>query len=161
MITKEQLADGFGLNIRLIKRQTDGLSHADSLVQTPYNINCLNWVLGHIAVNRDGVMRLIGVEPVLSQEETLRYKTESYPITEDGPHILTLEKLLEILTTGQIRIEAVLDTLNEADLLEEIQVGERMMALGTRLYGFYFHDTYHTGQTDLLRQIAGTNDKVI
>ena len=91
MITKEQLADGFGLNIRLIKRQTDGLSHADSLVQTPYNINCLNWVLGHIAVNRDGVMRLIGVEPMLSQEETLRYKTESYPITEEGPHILTLE----------------------------------------------------------------------
>jgi hypothetical protein len=106
-------------------------------------------------------MRLIGVEPMLSQEETLRYKTESYPITEDGPDILMLEKLLEILTTGQTRIEAAFDTLNEADLLEEIQVGERMMALGTRLYGFYFHDTYHTGQTDLLRQIAGTNDKVI
>jgi len=27
--------------------------------------------------------------------------------------------------------------------------------------GFYFHDTYHTGQTDLLRQVAGKHDKVI
>lgn len=35
------------------------------------------------------------------------------------------------------------------------------MGVGERLFGFYFHDTYHTGQTDLLRQVAGTNDKVI
>jgi len=161
MITKEQLAEGFGLNIRLIKLQTSGLSHADSLIQTPYKINCMNWVLGHIAVSRDNVMRLIGAEPLLSETETLRYKTESDPITEDGADIMQLEKLLEVLTSGQARIETALDALSEADLSDEIQVGERMMPLGTRLHGFYFHDTYHTGQTDLLRQIAGANDKVV
>jgi len=161
MITNEQLIDGFSLNIRLIKLQTDGLSHGDSLIQTPYNINCMNWVLGHIAVNRDNVMRLIGAEPLLSETETLRYKTESNPITGDDPDVLRLERLLEVLTTGQTRIEAALNALSEADLSEEIQVGERMMPLRTRLHGFYFHDTYHTGQTDLLRRIAGANDKVV
>lgn len=161
MITKEQLAEGFGLNIRLIKLQIAGLSHADSLIQTPYNINCMNWVLGHIAVNRDNVMRLIEAEPLLSETETLRYKTESDPVTEDGADIMQLEKLLEVLTTGQTRIAAALDALSEADLSDEIQVGQRMMPLGTRLHGFYFHDTYHTGQTDLMRQIAGANDKVV
>jgi uncharacterized damage-inducible protein DinB len=161
MITKEQLAEGFGLNIRLIKLQTAGLSHADGLIQTPYNINCMNWVLGHIAVNRDNLMRLIEAEPLLSETETQRYKSESDPIIEDGADIMQLEKLLEVLTTGQTRIAAALDALSEADLSDEIQVGERMMPLGTRLHGFYFHDTYHTGQTDLLRQIAGANDKVV
>ena len=161
MITNKQLIDGFSLNIRLIKLQTDGLNHADSLVQTPYKINCMNWVLGHIAVNRDSVMRLIGAEPLLSEEATKRYKSESNPITEDRPDVLQLDKLLEVLSSGQTRIEGALDTLGEADLLGEIQVGERMMPLGTRLYGFYFHDTYHTGQTDLLRQVAGANDKVV
>lgn len=161
MITNKQLIDGFSLNIRLIKLQTDGLNHTDSLIQTPYKINCMNWVLGHIAVNRDSVMRLIGAEPLLGEEATKRYKTESDPITEDGPDVLQLDKLLEVLSTGQTRIEGALDTLSEADLLVEIQVGERMMPLGTRLYGFYFHDTYHTGQTDLLRQVAGANDKVV
>jgi len=161
MITKEQLAEGFGLNIRLIKLQTAGLSHADSLIQTPYKINCMNWVLGHIAVNRDNLMRLIEAEPLLSETETQRYKSESDPIIEDGADIMQLEKLLEVLTTGQTRIAAALDALSEADLSDEIQVGERMMPLGTRLHGFYFHDTYHTGQTDLLRQIAGANDKVV
>jgi hypothetical protein len=158
MITNEQLIDGYSLNLRLIKLQTAGLSHADSLIQTPYNINCLNWVLGHIAVNRDNVMRLIGAELLLDEAGTSRYKTESNPITKDGPDILPLEKLLEILTSGQNRIETALQALKVSDLQEEIQVGERMMQLGTRLYGFYFHDT---GQVDLLRQVAGANDKVV
>ena len=161
MITNFQLIDGFSLNLRLIKLHTAGLSHADSLIQTPYNINCLNWVLGHIAVSRDSVMRLIGAEPLLNEVGTLRYKSESTPITEDGPDILPLEQLLEILATGQTSIEAALEGLSETDLMKEIEVGERMMPLGTRLHGFYFHDTYHTGQIDLLRQISGANDKVI
>jgi len=136
MITNKQLIDGFSLNIRLIKLQTDGLNHADSLVQTPYKINCMNWVLGHIAVNRDSVMWLIGGEPLLSEEATKRYKTESNPITEDDPDVLQLEKLLEVLSSGQTWIQGALEALSEADLLEQIQVGERMMPLGTRLYGF-------------------------
>lgn len=161
MITNQQLIDGFSLNTRLIKLQTDGLSHTDSLVQTPYNINSMNWVLGHIAVNRDNVLSLIGRQELLSEEQRLRYKTESEPVVADGPEVTRLDKLLEILSTGQARIEEALEELSEADLLEEIQVGERMMPLGSRLYGFYFHDTYHTGQTELLRQIAGTNDKIV
>ena len=161
MITKAQLVDGFALNKRLIELQTKGLSHADSLTQTPYNINCMNWVLGHIAVNRDNVMHLIGVEPLLSEVERSRYQSESNPITEDGLHVLPLERLLEIIADGQERIEAALEALDENQLQAEIQVGERMMPLGTRLYGFYFHDTYHTGQAELLRQVVGTNDKVV
>ncbi len=161
MITNEQLHDGFALNLRLIKMQTKGLSHADSLVHTPYNINCLNWVLGHIAASRDRVLRLIGSEPLLNQSETTRYQTDSEPIIEDGPQVIKLERMLEILTTGQARIEAALAELSEADLLAEVPVGERSMPLGSRLFGFYFHDTYHTGQTDLLRQIAGANDKIV
>ena len=161
MITNDQLLDAFSLNTRLIKRHAAGLSHAQSLVQTPYNINCMNWVLGHIAVSRDSVMGLIGAEPLLGEAETLRYKTESDPIIEDGPHVLHLEKLLEVLSTGQSRLAAALDALSEADLLEEIRAGERMMPLGTRLFGFYFHDTYHPGQIDLRRQVAGANDREV
>ena len=161
MITKDQLAEDYAQNLRLIEMQTAGLSHADSLIQTLYNINCLNWVLGHIAVGRDSVLQEVGEEPLLSEAETNRYKTESDPITEDGEHVIQLKRLLEILTTGQMRINSGLSRLNEDELLREVRVGERRVPLGVRLHGFYFHDTYHTGQTDLLRQIAGTNDKII
>ena len=100
MITNEQLIDGFSLNLRLIKLQTAGLSHADSLIQTPYNINCMNWVLGHIAVNRDNVMRLIGAEPLLRETEIQRYKTESDPVTNDGPDVMQLESILVTALAG-------------------------------------------------------------
>ena len=73
MITIEALGEAYGVNLRLIKLQTESLSHSDSLVQTPYNINSLNWVVGHIAVNRDNVLRLLGGEPLLSEVETVRY----------------------------------------------------------------------------------------
>jgi hypothetical protein len=161
MITKDQLAEGYALNLRLIEMQTAGLSHANSLIQTPYNINCLNWVLGHIAVGRDSVLRLVGEESLLSEEETNRYKTDSDPITEDEPGVLQLERLLGILTTGQMRITSGFSRLTEEELSREVPVGELQVPLRVRLHGFYFHDTYHTGQTDLLRQIAGTNDKII
>jgi hypothetical protein len=77
MITKDQLAEGCALNLRLIEMQTAGLSHADSLIQTPYTINCLNLVLGHFAVGRDSVLQLVGEETLLSGTEINRYKTDS------------------------------------------------------------------------------------
>ena len=161
MITIDQLAEGFALNFRLMKMQCEGLSHADSLVQTPYNINCLNWVLGHIAVSRDRVLRLVGEEHLLTEAELDRYKTESNPIEVDGEDVIKLERLLEVLSTGQERINTGFSRRTDEQLAELIQVGERRVPLGVRLHGFYFHDTYHTGQTDLLRQIAGTNDKIV
>ena len=161
MITIEALGEAYGVNLRLIKLQTEGLSHADSLVQTPYNINSLNWVVGHIAVNRDNVLRLLGGEPLLSEAETARYKRESEPVKGEGEDIIPLVRLLEILEQGQERLASELGVLSKEDLSREIMIGERKVTLGARLFGFYFHDTYRTGQTDLLRQVAGTNDKIV
>lgn len=161
MISIEQLVDGFSLNLRLIHMQTDGLSHTDSLIQTPYNINCLNWVLGHIAVNRDNVLLLIGGEPVLSDTAYHRYESGTEPIKENVEGVLYLEQLLELLDEGQARISDAAGKLSAADLEKEIQIGDAKMPVINRLFGFYFHDTYHTGQTELLRQVAGMNDKLV
>lgn len=161
MITVEQLVDGFGLNLRLIHMQTEGLSHADSLIQTPYNINSLNWVLGHIAVNRDNVLRLIRGEPTLSDLAHQRYITGSDPIKQDGEGVIHLEQLLELLNESQVRIGDAAGKLSAEDLEKEIQVGDTKMPVINRIFGFYFHDTYHTGQTDLLRQVAGMNDNIV
>lgn len=40
-------------------------------------------------------------------------------------------------------------------------VGTNTVTLASRLFGLYFHDTYHTGQTDLLRQVSGADDTII
>jgi len=119
MITMNQIKDGYAVNLRIILMQVEGLTHEDSLVQTPYNINSLNWVLGHIIVGRDRVLKLLGEGPLLADTHKARYETGSDPVVEDGGAVLPLGELIKIL------------------------------------------DTYHTGQTDLLRQVAGANDQLI
>lgn len=161
MITLDQLADALDLNLRLIQMQADGLTHSDSLLQTPYNVNSLNWILGHLAVNQDRILVLIGQEPLLSGSQTSRYETESAPIRADEEGIIKLEGLLDILTRGRALISEALPSLTPDDLALEIQIGERSTTVAQRLFGLYFHDTYHTGQTELLRQVAGKNDKIV
>ena len=161
MIGIEKLAEGFALNRRLIQMQTEGLKHADSLVQTPYNINTLNWVLGHIAVNQDRVLVLAGQETLLDEAQTARYESGSEPVHQDGDDIMDLADLLDVLNRGQELIMETLPLMTPDELTREIQIGEHKTTVGDRLFGLYFHDTYHTGQTDLLRQVAGKNDKII
>ena len=52
--------------------------------------------------------------------------------------------------------------LDVAAMAEEIASGgDESTSVGERLHFDYFHDTYHTGQTELLRQVTGVGDKVI
>ena len=161
MITPKKLADSFALNTRIIQMQTEDLRHADSLVQTPYNINSLNWVLGHIAVNRDRVLSALGEATILSENETSRYKRGSEPVQTEDDIIIPLERLVEIIVRGQELITATLSRQTPGQLAAEIQIHDSTTTLAERLFGIYFHDTYHTGQTDLLRQVSGKNDRVI
>ena len=161
MIDPEHLANAFALNLNIIRMQTEGLTHEDSLLQPPFRGNCLNWVLGHIAVNRDLVLQVLGEEPILSEEEAVRYQSGSEPVTGNEEDILTLIMLRAALERAQEGITSGLQRVTPEDLAMEIEVGEHTMARGQRLFGLYFHETYHTGQTELLRQLAGKNDKVV
>ena len=43
-------------NQDLIAKATDGLSQTESVLQLPGESNCMNWVLGHIALYRDEML---------------------------------------------------------------------------------------------------------
>jgi uncharacterized damage-inducible protein DinB len=161
MIAAAQLATAFERNLNIIKLQTAGLTHDDSLLQPPCRGNCLNWVLGHVAVHRNKALEALGAEPVMGEAHA-RYDWESEPVTGEGPGVLRLEELVRMLDRSQTAIATALDRAASAGaLLEEIQVGGRSMSIGERVFFLYFHETYHVGQTELLRQLAGKDDKVI
>ena len=160
MISLEQLGKEFKRNTRVIEMQTEGLTHADSLLQPEARGNCMNWVLGHIVASRDTVLKMLGQERLLSESENKRYNNGSEPILEDGEDVIRLERLLELIQEGQERIEESLAKLELKDMDE--MVGKKgNTRFGDRLHFWYFHETYHTGQTEYLRQLAGTDDKVI
>lgn len=161
MITALQLADAFARNLTILKKQTEGLTHEQSLLQPNMRGNCLNWVLGHIAVNRQRLLDLLGEASILSEHETARYRSGCEPITADGEGVLKLEILLQALDHSQDRLMAALQRVTLESFIAKKQIDGRSTTLGEQVLGFYFHEAYHTGQTELLRQLAGTDDKVI
>lgn len=160
VLSAGQLADAFGSNTRVIARQVAGLTHADSLLQPPVRGNCLNWVLGHIAVHRDYVLEALGEEKVLGDEAITRYGSGSEPILGDEDGVLPLDTLLDAIDRAQERISTALARATAADLAREAP-DSAPRTVAQQVFFLQWHETYHTGQTELLRQLAGTNDKVI
>ncbi len=160
MLTPHEMANAFARNASILKMQAEGLTQADSLLQPPFQGNCLNWVLGHIVANRDDILETLGRPPVMGAVAT-RYARESDAIVEGGEGVVPLEDLLARLDEAQGCIAAALEGMTEDALAHEVRAGERTTTVAKRLFFLYFHETYHVGQTELLRQLAGKNDKVI
>lgn len=161
MISANIIATYFSINHRIIHMQTKGLTHEDSLIQLPFRGNCLNWVLGHIVSTRNNALILLGEEPIWSEEEEASYISKSEPITSDI-QALSLEKILADLDTSQERLNAGLTRITEAELaVVEDPDGDDPRSVGEKLAGLFWHEAYHTGQTEYLRQLAGKDDKVI
>src|SRR5690348_17557139 len=104
MLSPDDLAAAFARNVWIVKQQTNGLTHADSLIQLPFQGNPMNWVLGHLAANRDDVLELLGAPPVMA-DDGKRYKRESDPLTGQEEGVLPLEELLARLDQSQERSE--------------------------------------------------------
>lgn len=159
IISLQQLSDAFARNVNIIGRQTAGLTHADSLLQPAMRGNCMNWVLGHIAATRNVILRLLDEEPVLPAEQAERYKRGSEPVRGEEDGIMTLTALLDALDRAQAGIAAGLERATPETLAQDANFGD--MTVAQALFTLYFHECYHTGQTEYLRQLAGTNDQII
>ena len=161
MITTTDLIQGLERNLGIIRAQTKGLSHADSLLQLPFRGNCLNWVLGHVADNRNTLLRLLGEKAILGEAQAKRYGYSSEPVCGDEDDILTLEQLLTVLEQGQNALAARLDKITAEELAGEVQSFLGTTTLGQLIFFLFWHETYHVGQPEFLRQLAGKDDKVI
>jgi uncharacterized damage-inducible protein DinB len=160
MITPTDLARAFAINLDAAKQQVEGLSHADSLLQLPFRGNCLNWVLGHIVASRDGILKLLGETPIWSEEEAAAYGRGTEPITCDGD-VHSLEKLLNDLVRSQQALIAALQRIPQEKLEKPIETFRGEKALGNHVAFLLWHEGYHVGQLELLRQLAGKDDAVI
>ena len=143
-----------------LKGQIDGLTHDDSLLQYPFPGNCMNWVLGHILASRSSAMTALGLPPLWTDEQRAPYMRGSAPITpENAAGAMRFEDMVRALDESQAQIIAALKTKTFEDML---LVSDRPPAcMGDRLTNFVWHEAYHVGNTEPLRQLAGKNDQVI
>ena len=158
-MSNQLLIDEFKRVNWVAKQQAEGLSHADSLIQPPFRGNCFNWVLGHMLVGRNRVLKHLELEPYCSEEIVSRYDADSDPIT-NGEKVLPLAELLAGMTQTAGIIETGLEKATDAYMAEI--VNEKHNTTRRQAIDFLaWHETYHVGQLELLRQLAGTNDKII
>ena len=150
---RETIAESFGTNTWLIHRIIEGLTHDESLLQLPFRGNCLNWILGHIIAGRNVALELLEAEPVWNTEAQARYIGGSPPILEDGDG-LPLEALVKGLDETQARMEAALAQCAEQDLEQIREFTRGSQPLWQHLEGRQWHETYHAGQLQILRNLA-------
>ncbi len=157
----KQLNNVYKRNLIVIKRQLKGLSHEDSMLQPPFRGNCLNFILGHMAASRQGILKELGADKLMTEEQITRYTIEAEPILEEGDDVIQMEDIMEVMDKSQKVFSEKMLALTPEDLEKEIGEGDNKTTLGRRIEFLGWHETYHTGQTELLRQLAGTDDKVI
>jgi hypothetical protein len=158
MITAAEMIDMLRRNLGVLQQQAAGLTHADSVAQLPFRGNCFNWVAGHLVVHRDKMLKAMNAAPLWDDSISARYDRESEPIirSEDA---LPFEDVLRAMQDSQPRLEAALNALTD-EALDTMQPDGRRTLRG-RLLFMTWHEAYHVGQTELLRQLTGVNDKVI
>jgi hypothetical protein len=142
---------------QVVRLQTDGVTHEESLIKPQPAGNCLNWVVGHLVAVYNNALPMLGQEAVISKESIAEYQRGAPPLDESMP-VLPIAELLALWDKAHTRIDAGLAAL-PADALDQpapfSPTGNPNETVGTLLSTVMFHQAYHTGQTALLRRIVG------
>lgn len=140
---------------RAFQANTRELTHEESLVQPPSGGNCLNWVAGHIVATRNSLLKLLGKEPIWDEERAARYRRGSEAITCAGEDVVPFEQILADYSASHETIVAGLEEISDDELAVIVPWFGGEAPKSVALAGLVFHETYHVGQTGLLRRVAG------
>ncbi|NJM41965.1 MAG: DinB family protein [Anaerolineae bacterium] len=155
MITAENLIAMYARNLAIIKELTNGLTHDESLMQPPAPGNCINWVIGHIAIYRNNRLLKILEQPLVLDESLFsRYGRDSAPITEDGPDVVKLKALLNALDVAQERLTVGLRGLSPEQAQTLHAIAQFNMSAAEWALFLLRHEAMHTGNLDILREFA-------
>ncbi|NIM49912.1 MAG: DUF664 domain-containing protein [Gemmatimonadales bacterium] len=141
----------------VVKANTEGLTHQDSLVQPTPGGNCLNWVMGHVLTARNGALELLGKEPIWDEATAAPYKRGSPALTDPSEAVPFDRIMADYDRSQELIIQGMRELTPErlAQKVPSVPTGERQEAVGMVLADIVFHDAYHAGQTGTLRHIAG------
>jgi len=152
----ETLRHMFGLSTRALGVNLEGFTEEDALAQPPGGGNCANWVVGHVVVHRNHMLRALGREPVWGGAEDARYDRGSAPVT-GAEGALPLAALTDALDRSREAVLAALGGVTDEQLaaVPEAASGSATGPLGRRLALLIVHEGYHAGQVAALRRISG------
>ena len=161
MITKEEFIQMLNWEHDVLRKQTAGLDHADSLLQPQPGGNCLNWVIGHLVVNLVDILNALGGEAPADLPDMAPYAYGSEPIHCDSPQVFQIHVLLDMYGHLTTLVTDHLNQISEADFDQQIDFWQGKNRRGYVAFFYFFHNTYHLGQLEHLRNLAGKTEKLI
>lgn len=133
------------------------VTQEESLVRPDPAGNCLNWVVGHLVCIYNNSLPLFGQGHVVDPATLARYDRGTPPLT-DPAEAMDLRELLAIWDQVAARVDAGLKTLTP-EVMEQpapfSPSGDPNETVGSLVATILFHQAYHSGQTGVLRRIAG------
>ncbi|MBW6467453.1 MAG: hypothetical protein K0B06_13175, partial [Brevefilum sp.] len=89
------------------------------------------------------------------------YGYGSAPVCGDEPGVIELPVLIDAYALLTETITDRLVQMGETDFDQEIEFWQGQSRRGYIAFFYFFHNTYHIGQLEQLRNLAGRTEKVI
>ncbi|MBT3189388.1 MAG: hypothetical protein HN736_00120 [Anaerolineae bacterium] len=135
---------------RIMHIFVNGISHKESVLQLPFEHNCMNWILGHIITNRSHVLETVGAAHEWQKEIRDLYHQDTQPVTQETPSI-KFEKLVAYLDESIDLLEATLKDTNAEWLDEKFSNYRGEKTRYEHLISFHWHESFHLGQLEILK----------
>lgn len=144
-----------------VHKNVAGITHEESLIHPQPHGNSLNWVVGHLVCIYNRTLPMLGQPPVALGEKLERYDRGSKVLEKD--EALPFEALLASFDEAVARWDAGLASLNGETLDQKAPFSpfnDPNETLRSLLGFFLYHQSYHAGQTGVLRRVAGKSGAI-
>ncbi len=146
----QSVIQDYEFHTMLIHRFVDNITHKESILQLPFEHNCMNWILGHIVTNRSHVLETVGAAHAWQEEVRALYHTETPPIKPESKSV-QFETLVKYLDESVGLLKAALENVSD-EYLEETHSNYRgEKTRYAHVTGFHWHESFHIGQLEILK----------
>ena len=145
-----KVIEDYSFHNRIIHHFIDGITHKESILQLPFEHNCMNWILGHIATNRSHILETLGADHAWQAEVRVLYHQDTQPIKPES-HSIQFEILVGYLDESLNLLQAALENVSE-EWLEENHTNYRgEKSRHFHVTSFHWHESFHLGQLEILK----------
>ncbi len=135
-------------NLGVLQSNAESLKQKDFLVQAASDGLHFNWILGHVLHSRQILLEALGAEPSVKNTEILKaYARGSKTQTLE---VMPSQDLIQALEVSQAALERALE---DADFASPSPMGKGTLEDYFEL--MTWQETYHAGQSGVLRRLAG------
>lgn len=138
-------------HLTLLKSMLEGIDDDTALRPLITGGSTLNWVVGHLTVSRDSMLRAAGAAALGDEAAAALYELGTHPPGPD--RAIPLADLVALFERQGERLNDALDRATEEALAAPSGVGDSTVR--NYLDFMVWHEAYHMGQTVLYRRAAG------